>query len=216
MRAAISADEAPGQAPEAALAAALGSGGKLVLVEKTLEGVQGYLVIAAEFATARSINDLARDARGLVCLALHESIVDNLRLPLLPQTNRHRLGVAYTVSIEAREGVTTGISAQDRALTVAAAIREGAGPEDLGSPGHVFPIRVEHHETNAPRSAAAGAVRLCQVAGLRPAAVICAIMTTDGAMAGADSLFGYAAEHRLPIATLARLAGSGPDHSSGK
>ncbi|WP_417722571.1 3,4-dihydroxy-2-butanone-4-phosphate synthase [Salipiger sp.] len=195
-----------GSAPVGQLVAACRGGGMAVLVEDTRDGVQGQLVIAADHAGAEAINYLARHARGLVCVALHEAIVDRLRLSLLPQTNRARLATAYTISIEAREGVSTGISARDRALTIAAAIRPDARAEDLASPGHVFPIRVEEGEIRARPTAAAALVELCRDAGLSPAGVLCAIMNADGSMAGEGDLVAFAETHGLPIARARDIA----------
>lgn len=176
------------------------AGQPFVLIEENLGQYIGMLAIAAQFATADRINDMARDARGLICLALHETIVDQLGLPLMMQRNRRRRGPAFTVSIEARHGISTGISTRDRANTIAAAIRDGAGEEHIATPGHIFPIRVEEDDLRNCFSSAAMAVGLCRQAGLTPAAVLCAILNSAGGVADPMQLRVFAAELGLPIA----------------
>lgn len=193
-----------GSAQEVADAARAGD--MFVLVGDGRAGSESYLVIPADRADATAINRMAREARGLVCLALDEAIVDALDLPLMPQTNRTRITTAYTMSIEARDGVSTGISAADRALTVAAAIRPGARPDDLASPGHVFPIRVEDGELAYRPSAPAAAVALSRAAGRAPAAVLCAIMTTDGRMADPAETAAFAEAAGLGLSDIRAVA----------
>lgn len=176
------------------------AGQPFVLIEEIGGQCVGMFSIAAQFATADRINQMAREARGLICLALHETIVDQLGLPLMMQRNRMRRGPAYTVSIEARHGVSTGISTQDRANTIAAAICDGASAEQIASPGHIFPIRVEEDDLRVRSSSAAMAVGLCVQAGLKPAAVQCAILNSAGAVADPMQLRVLAAELCLPIA----------------
>ncbi len=157
------------------------------------------LVIPAEHADATAINRMATHGRGLVCLALDSRIVDNLQLTLQPQTNRRRFGMPFTVSIEAKHAVSTGISAADRAATVAAAIHPGAVPEDLATPGHVFPIRVERASPPAGSGVPRAAVEICARAGLRPAAVICEILDPSGAAPAVEWLDRLARALELPV-----------------
>lgn len=182
------------------------AGRMFVVTERGRHGREGTLIVPADCADAAAVNFLARHARGLVCLALDEAIVDRLNLSLMPQTNRSRMGTAFTISIEASEGISTGISASDRALTIAAAIRDGAGPEAVVSPGHVFPIRVEEDELMLRPSAAATGVEVCRAAGRVPAAVICAIMTPDGAMADEAQTRDFADREGLKLTDATDLA----------
>lgn len=193
----------PQSGTEVQLLAACRAGRGIVLVESSGSEAVGHLVIAAEHAGADAVNFAATHARGLVCLALEGAIADRLGLALLAQSNRARPGPAFTVSIEACEGISTGISTSDRAMTIAAAIRTGAGPADLASPGHVFPVRVDG---SGPEDAAAAAVALCRAAGMRPAALICAILGADGRMANLQQLGKFAAAHGLPLAQVAAVA----------
>lgn len=157
------------------------------------------LMIPAEFADARAVNLMATHARGLICLALDSRIVDALHLALQPQTNRRCFATPFTVSIEARRAVSTGISAADRATTIAAAIRPDARPGDLATPGHVFPIRVDS-DSRAPHPGIPGAaVEICRRAGLRPAAVICEILDPTGEAPAMSWLQGLAASLNLPV-----------------
>ncbi|MBB4660040.1 3,4-dihydroxy-2-butanone-4-phosphate synthase [Parvularcula dongshanensis] len=169
---------------------------------------EGDVVIAAEFADAAAINFCARFARGLVCCALAPSILDRFGLPLMvPQAlNGSGFGTAFTLSVEARKGVTTGISAADRARTVAVLIDEDAGPEDIVAPGHMFPLRAREEGVLERGGQTEASVDLCRLAGLRPGAVICEVMNEDGTMARRDDLFAFAAEHGgLPVITVEQI-----------
>ncbi|WP_434044565.1 MULTISPECIES: 3,4-dihydroxy-2-butanone-4-phosphate synthase [Sorangium] len=180
----------------------LRSGGMVILLDDEAREDEGDLVVVAEHATPAAINFMATHGRGLVCLALTEEQVDRLGLPLMATRPGARRSTAFTVSIEAREGVTTGISAHDRARTVAAAIARGAAPRDLVSPGHVFPLRARRNGVFDREGHTEGAVDLARLAGGLPAAVICEIMNEDGTMARRRDLSRFAARHGLPILTL--------------
>ncbi|MEM7158410.1 MAG: 3,4-dihydroxy-2-butanone-4-phosphate synthase [Myxococcota bacterium] len=180
-------------------------GGMIVLVDDADRENEGDLVIAAEHCKAKDINFMCRHGRGLVCLALNPKRVDELRLPMMVQTDPGGMGTAFTVSIEARQGVSTGISAADRARTVQVAVDPDAGHADLVSPGHIFPLRAQPGGVLVRSGHTEGAVDLSRLAGLVPAGVICEIMRDDGEMARMDDLEKFAAEHDLPILTIADL-----------
>jgi 3,4-dihydroxy 2-butanone 4-phosphate synthase/GTP cyclohydrolase II len=165
---------------------------------------EGDLVLPAEFVTPEAINFMAHQACGLICLALAPEIVDRLKLPMMTQKNGTRFQTAFTVSIEAREGVTTGISAADRAHTIKTAIEKG--PDALVTPGHMFPLRANPAGVLARRGQTEGSVDISRMAGLIPAAVICEIMKDDGTMARMPELVGFAQKHDLKIGTIASLA----------
>jgi len=180
-------------------------GRMFILVDNEDRENEGDLIIPAEKATAEAINFMARFGRGLICLTLGRERAELLNLPMMVQQNRERLQTAFTVSIEAAEGVTTGISAADRAQTIRVAIDPTAGAADLVSPGHVFPLvardggvltRVGHTEAS---------VDISRLAGLNPSAVICEILNEDGTMARRDDLVAYARRHGLKIGTIADL-----------
>jgi len=180
-------------------------GGMIVLVDDADRENEGDIVIAAEHCRPQDINFMCREGRGLVCLALSPQRVDALRLPMMVRTDPGGMGTAFTVSIEARHGVSTGISAADRARTVQVAVDPEAGPDDLVSPGHVFPLRAQAGGVLVRSGHTEGAVDLARLAGLRPAGVICEIMRDDGEMARMDDLEVFAARHELPILSIADL-----------
>ena len=180
----------------------LRNGGMVILVDDEDRENEGDLVIAAEFATPEAINFMARHGRGLICLALTGEQVDRLSLPPMVANNRARRSTAFTVSIEAVEGITTGISAHDRARTIQVAIDANARPTDIASPGHVFPLRAADNGVLARDGHTEGAIDLMRLAGLRPAGVICEVMRDDGQMARRPDLEVFAREHRLPILTI--------------
>jgi 3,4-dihydroxy 2-butanone 4-phosphate synthase / GTP cyclohydrolase II len=177
----------------------------IILVDDEDRENEGDLVLAAEFATAENINFLARYARGLICLTLEGKRVDELRLPAMAPVNRANRSTAFTISIEAREGITTGISAADRATTIRTAVDPLRGANDIVSPGHIFPLRAADGGVLVRAGHTEGSVDLCRMAGLRPAAVICEIMNEDGTMARMPDLEKFAAEHNLPILTIKEL-----------
>ena len=168
---------------------------------------EGDLCLAAEKVTPAAVNFMAKHGRGLVCLSLTEEKVRQLRLPLMVDegANTSSFGTAFTVSIEAKEGVTTGISARDRAHTILTAVRDGARPEDLARPGHVFPLRARNGGVLVRAGQTEGSVDLARLAGLKPAGVICEVMNDDGTMARMPELEKLSAEHDLPIVSVADL-----------
>lgn len=166
---------------------------------------EGDLVMAAQFATPEAINFMVKEARGLVCLALTGERCDQLDLRLMTAKNEAPLETAFTVSIEAAEGVTTGISAHDRAHTVQVAIEPDASPRDIVVPGHVFPLRAKDGGVLERTGHTEAAVDLARMAGLSPAGVICEVMNEDGTMARISDLTGYAARHDLKMITIADL-----------
>ena len=166
---------------------------------------EGDLVIAAQFATPDAINFMATHARGLICLSLTEERCDELGLRPMTERNEARLGTAFTVSIEAREGVTTGISAHDRSHTVQVAIHPDAQPDDLVQPGHVFPLRAKPGGVLERTGQTEAAVDLARLAGLTPAGVVCEVMNEDGTMARVRDLIPYCERHDLKLITVADL-----------
>ncbi len=180
-------------------------GRMFILVDDEDRENEGDLVIPAQWATPEAINFMAKHARGLICLALTRERVEQLGLPLMAQNNGARHQTAFTVSIEAREGVTTGISAADRARTVAVAIDPSCGPQDLVTPGHVFPLVARDGGVLERTGHTESAVDLARLAGLTPAGVICEIMNDDGTMARRNDLITFAQRHGLKIGTIADL-----------
>jgi 3,4-dihydroxy 2-butanone 4-phosphate synthase/GTP cyclohydrolase II len=177
----------------------------IILVDDEDRENEGDLCMAAEFISPETINFMARYGRGLICLTLNEEIADKLHLKQMVQDNQARFGTAFTVSIEARHGVSTGISAADRATTIHAAVNPLSKPDDLVSPGHVFPIRAKKGGVLVRTGQTEGSVDLCRLSGLTPAGVICEIMKDDGTMARMPDLEIFAHEHNLKIVTIADL-----------
>jgi 3,4-dihydroxy 2-butanone 4-phosphate synthase / GTP cyclohydrolase II len=196
---------APGApfAPIADAIAALQQGRMIILVDDEDRENEGDLVMAAQFAEAPAIAFMATKACGLICLAMEGALLDRLGLPLMSRDNRSRLATAFTLSIEAREGVTTGISAADRTRTIQVAIADQASPADIVTPGHIFPLRARDGGVLVRAGHSEASVDLCKAAGLKGAAVICEIMKPDGTMARLGDLERYAAEHGLLIASIA-------------
>ncbi len=180
-------------------------GRMFILVDDEDRENEGDLVIPAQWATPEAINFMAKHARGLICLALTRERVEQLGLKLMAQNNGTRHQTAFTVSIEAREGVTTGISAADRARTVSVAIDPSCGPQDIVTPGHVFPLVAKDGGTLERTGHTEAAVDLARLAGLTPAGVICEIMNDDGTMARRNDLISFAQRHNLKIGTIADL-----------
>ena len=183
----------------------LRQGKMVILVDDEGRENEGDLTMAAEMVTPQAINFMAKYGRGLICLALDPMIVDRLKLPLMVYDNRSPYKTAFTVSVEAKEGVTTGISAADRAHTVLTAVADHAKPEDLIQPGHVFPLRARRGGVLFRTGQTEGSVDLAKLAGLKPAAVICEIMNDDGTMARMPDLQVFAAQHDLKICTVADI-----------
>lgn len=177
----------------------------IILVDDEDRENEGDLTVAAEFATPESINFMATHGRGLICLAMSPSLVDRLRLPMMTQKNESPFETAFTVSIEAKAGVTTGISAFDRSTTILTAIADDVRPEDIVVPGHVFPLRARAGGVLVRAGQTEGSVDLSRLAGLKSAAVICEIMRDDGNMARMPDLVEFAKKHGLKIATIRDL-----------
>jgi len=183
----------------------LRQGKMIILVDDESRENEGDLTMAAEKVTPQAINFMAKYGRGLICLALTPVIVDRLKLPLMVYDNQSPFKTAFTVSIEAKEGVTTGISAADRAHTILTAVVDNAKPEDLIQPGHVFPLRARRGGVLFRTGQTEGSVDLAKLAGLKPAAVICEVMNDDGTMARMPDLEVFAARHDLKICTVADI-----------
>ncbi|MCX7860175.1 MAG: bifunctional 3,4-dihydroxy-2-butanone-4-phosphate synthase/GTP cyclohydrolase II [Chloroflexus sp.] len=179
----------------------------VIIVDAEDRENEGDLAIAAEFASPQAINFMAREGRGLICVAMTGERLDELRLPLMvpPTENTTRFGTAFTVSVEARRGVTTGISAFDRATTIRTLIDPATRPEDLARPGHVFPLRAAVGGVLARPGQTEASLDLARLAGLYPAAVICEIMNPDGTMARLPELTAFAAQHGLKILPITEL-----------
>ncbi len=180
-------------------------GRMVILVDEEDRENEGDLMIAAEKVTPEAINFMATYGRGLICLSLTPERIEELRLPMMVSNNRSRFQTAFTVSIEARCGVTTGISAADRATTVLTAIDDGTKAEDLISPGHIFPLRAREGGVLVRSGQTEGSVDLARLAGLKPAAVICEIMNEDGTMSRMPDLAIFAKRHHLKIVTIADI-----------
>ena len=181
------------------------AGRMFILVDDEDRENEGDLVIPAQFATPDAINFMARHARGLICLAMTRSRVEQLGLPLMAQTNSTRHQTAFTVSIEAREGVTTGISAADRARTIAVAVNSDTGRDGIVTPGHVFPLVARDGGALVRAGHTEATVDIARLAGLTPAGVICEIMNDDGTMARLPDLVSFAQHHNLKLGTIADL-----------
>jgi len=189
-------------------------GKMVILVDDEDRENEGDLTMAAEVVTPEAINFMAKHGRGLICLALTNDKCDKLRLPLMVSTNTSSFGTAFTVSIEAKKGVTTGISAADRAHTILTASADDCKPEDLARPGHVFPLRAKPGGVLVRAGQTEGSVDMARLAGLKPAAVICEIMNDDGSMARLPQLKKFAREHGLKICTIADLVAYRLKHES--
>ena len=176
-----------------------------ILVDDEHRENEGDLIIPAQMATPDAINFMAKFGRGLVCLALTRRRLKELELPLMVRRNTSRHQTAFTVSIEAREGVTTGISASDRALTISIAVDPSKGPNDIVSPGHIFPIEAREGGVLVRAGHTEAAVDVARLAGLNPSGVICEIMNEDGTMARMPDLIDFAQHHQLKIGTIADL-----------
>ena len=181
------------------------NGKPYILVDAEDRENEGDIIIPAQFATPDQINFMARHARGLICLAITADRARQLRLPPMAAENRESMGTAFTVSIEAREGVTTGISAADRARTVQVAADPTRGADDIVSPGHVFPLVARDGGVLVRTGHTEAAVDISRMAGLTPAGVICEIMNDDGSMARMPDLIAFSQLHGLKIGTIADL-----------
>ena len=181
------------------------NGRMVVLVDEEDRENEGDLVLAAQFVTPEHINFMAKHGRGLICLTLTEERCRQLNLPLMVRENASGMGTNFTVSIEAATGVTTGISAADRARTIQAAVAKNAGPEDIVSPGHIFPLMAQNGGVLSRAGHTEAGCDLAALAGLAPTGVICEILKDDGSMARLPDLMEFAQEHNLKIGTIADL-----------
>ncbi len=186
--------------------AALQRGEMVILLDDENRENEGDLVLAAEFVTPEAINFMARFGRGLICVALTSGQADRLGLPPMVADNRARRSTAFTISVEAREGISTGISAHDRARTVAVIADPVSTPADIASPGHIFPLRARDGGVLVRDGHTEGAIDLMRLAGLNPAGVICEVMRDDGHMARRPDLMRFAAEHGVAMVTIRQIA----------
>lgn len=178
------------------------AGKMVILVDDEDRENEGDLTMAAQFVTPEAINFMTKYGRGLVCLPMAPEMIDRLGLPMMTRNNGSRFGTNFTVSIEAATGISTGISAADRATTILAAVADGASPNDVVSPGHIFPLRAKADGVLARTGQTEGGVDLAKLAGLKPAAVICEVMKDDGSMARLPDLEKFASEHNLKIVSV--------------
>lgn len=184
---------------------AIGAGRMVILTDDEDRENEGDLVMAATEVTPEAINFMATEARGLICLAITGERLDALGIPMMISTNQGPYGTAFTVSIEARTGVTTGISAADRARTIQVAVADDTTPDDLVMPGHIFPLRARDGGVLVRTGQTEGSVDLARLAGLKPAGVICEIMNPDGTMARRPELEEFSRKHGLPLVSVADL-----------
>ena len=180
-------------------------GKMVILVDDEDRENEGDLTMAAEKVTPEAVNFMAKNARGLICLSMTGEKIDSLDLPLMVNNNTSRFQTGFTVSIEARCGVTTGISAHDRATTILTAVAEDSKPGDLVRPGHIFPLRARNGGVMVRAGQTEGSVDLARLAGLKPAGVICEIMDEDGTMARIPTLKAFSKKHNIGICTIADL-----------
>lgn len=181
-------------------------GHQVILVDDFDRENEADLIVAAERITTPVMAMLIRECSSIVCLCLDEATSDRLELPLMVTHNESRYQTAFTVSIEARHGVSTGVSAQDRVTTIQAAIAEDAHPCDLVHPGHVFPLRAKQNGVLARRGHTEGAVDLAILAGVRPAAVLCELTNPDGTMSKGEQIFRFARQHEMALLSIDELA----------
>lgn len=184
---------------------AIKAGKMIILLDNEDRENEGDLVMAAEFVTAKDINFMSRYGCGLICLPMADELIDKLQLPMMTTRNKSPYGTAFTVSIEAAQGVSTGISAQDRAHTIQVAIQPESKPDDIISPGHVFPLRARSKGVLEREGQTEGSVDLARLAGLIPAAVICEIINEDGTMSRKQELHEFSQQHQIPMITIKDL-----------
>ena len=183
----------------------LKAGRMIVLVDDEDRENEGDLAMVAEKVTPEAINFMTKYGRGLICLALSEDKADELNLPPMVQSNKSKFGTAFTISVDAGTGITTGISAQDRARTILTCVKEQCHESDLVSPGHIFPLRAKRGGVLARTGQTEGSVDLARLAGFKPAGVICEIMNEDGTMARVPQLIEFCKKHKLKMACIADL-----------
>lgn len=185
--------------------AAMREGRPVVLTDYADREDEADLIVAAERITVPVMALTIRECSGIVCLCLTDEHAEHLQLPPMVQHNESRYGTAFTVSIDAREGITTGVSAQDRVRTIQSAIAPGARPEDLVRPGHIFPLRAARGGVLERPGHTEGAVELAQMAGLRPAAILCELMNPDGTMMRGKEVVTFAEKHAFPLISIEDL-----------
>ena len=194
----------PRERVEAAIASLRSGNGVLVVDDEDREN-EGDLIFAAETVSERQMAMLIRECSGIVCLPMRSDLLDRLDLPPMVTRNTSSMGTNFTVSIEAAEGVTTGVSATDRVTTVRAAIAPQARPEDLARPGHIFPLRAADGGVLARRGHTEASVDLAVMAGFKPAAVLCELANPDGSMARLPEICAFAREHGMPVLSIEDL-----------
>lgn len=180
-------------------------GHPVILVDDFDRENEGDLIVAAEKITPQAMATMIREGSGIVCLCLTHEAADHLQLPLMVERNESRYGTAFTVSIEAREGVTTGVSAADRTTTVRKAVADGATAHDLARPGHVFPLRAAKGGVLERGGHTEGSVELARMAGLKPAAVLCELTNPDGTMTKGEQIARFAERHGMTVLSIAEL-----------
>ncbi len=180
-------------------------GHPVILVDDFDRENEGDLIVAAEKITPQSMATMIREGSGIVCLCLTDEAANRLELPLMVENNESRYGTAFTVTIEAREGVTTGVSAKDRVTTIRAAIAEGATAHDLARPGHVFPLRAAKGGVQERTGHTEGSVELARMAGLKPAAVLCELTNPDGTMTKGEQIERFSERHGMVVLSIAEL-----------
>ncbi|GGP25740.1 3,4-dihydroxy-2-butanone-4-phosphate synthase [Silvimonas amylolytica] len=201
----VSLSPADTSAVEAAVTA-IAAGKPVLLLDDDDRENEADIVMAAETVTIPDMALMIRECSGIVCLCLSEEMADALDLPPMVPANQSRYQTAFTVTIEAAAGTTTGVSAADRVTTILAAVSDGARPEHLTRPGHVFPLRARNGGVLARRGHTEGSVDLARLAGFKPAAVLCELMNPDGTMAVGQQITGFARKHSMPVLTIAALA----------
>jgi 3,4-dihydroxy 2-butanone 4-phosphate synthase len=185
--------------------ASLREGGGILLVDDEERENEGDLIFAAETITPEQMAMLIRECSGIVCLCLDDSFLQRLQLPMMVERNSSRNGTAFTVTIEARQGVTTGVSAADRVTTIRTAIADEAVPEDLCRPGHVFPLRAQPGGVLSRRGHTEGTVDLMDLSGFKRAGVLCELTNPDGSMARLPEIVAFAERHGMPVLTIEDL-----------
>jgi len=184
---------------------ALRRGGGVLLVDDEDRENEGDLIFPAESITSEQMAMLIRECSGIVCLCLTDEVIRRLNLPMMVASNTSRNGTAFTVSIEAKEGVTTGVSAADRVTTIRTAVSDACRPDDLARPGHVFPLRAQPGGVLSRRGHTEGTVDLMRLAGLKPAGVLCELTNPDGSMARLPEIVAFAECNALPVLTIEDL-----------
>ncbi len=185
---------------------AIRAGRPVVLLDDEDRENEADLIMAAELVNVPWMTKFIRHCSGIVCLCLDNRVADSLELPLMVLDNTSRHQTPFTISIDARHGITTGVSAPDRVATVLAAVQEGAHAEDLVRPGHIFPLRAHCDRLKGRRGHTEGAVLLAELAGLRPAAILCELMDNEGAMLRGEQVYRYAAREGLPVISIEALS----------